>query len=130
MSLAASSIGGRGRGDYWADTIVHLAGQTRLRDLDFGLGGLGNLGNYGCASGPALLPQLHGYWQRVDVDPFHHIFSSPRSQRLIDRRCKNPSHCWNSRKLASFCQNPYFNYKLYFYLMLLFAVGTPKRPER
>jgi hypothetical protein len=89
MSLAASSIGGRGRGDYWADTIVHLAGQKRLRDLDFGIGGLANLGNYGSAFGPALLPQLHGYWQRVDVDPF------PLAASVSIGQCKNPSHCWN-----------------------------------
>jgi hypothetical protein len=103
MSLAASSIGRRGRGNYWADTIVHLAGQKRLRDLDFGIGGLANLGNYGCAFGPALLPQLHGYWQRVDVDPFppHFLIAASVS---IDQR-KNPSLCQNSGKLALFCQN-------------------------
>jgi hypothetical protein len=35
------------------------------------LQGLGcGFGNDRSAFRPALLPQLHGYWQRVDVNPF------------------------------------------------------------
>jgi hypothetical protein len=68
-SLAASSTDGPGWGDYRAETIVHLAGQMWLRDLDFGIDGLANFGSWGCGLGPALLPQLQGYGQRVDIDP-------------------------------------------------------------
>jgi hypothetical protein len=85
MSLASSSIGGRGLEGCWkAAAIVYFCGQDRLRDLHRELRNIGSI----C---PAVLPQLHGYWQRVDVDPFPPpllVAGSVRSANV-----KNLNHC-------------------------------------